>query len=545
MPRCPAKDFADRCQAVALCQQGMKHIEIARALHRPDRWVRRTLARYDPQVGLESLRDRSSRPHRSPHQTSPQMEEAICEMKRAHPHWGRRQICRQLRWRWRDDPLLQDNITASKVRRVLARHPELASRPDPPTRDPPRQIDYGACHLMWGADFHETKLADGSKWQTLHWLDLYSRYELGHFSASSFTEEMVIDSLLATVKEHGLPYLVKTDRDKLFYEAASGLPALLTRVLTALNAQHIVIPKKQPWWNGIVERFVETLRQEVELPSEGDPQRIAQSMEAAHSFYNHDRCHSSCNDQPPATCYQVSSRPFPASFDLSQVPITFRPTVVTRQVQASGRVSLAGFTFPFSSRYRGQSITVTVDGWSAVAQAQDGWQRMWDLHPGAASPPFSPLPPAPPQPLSRKVDGRGCVSISRFSDYLGIAWAGQTLSLQSMPDAWSVILPDGSVKTLPKKENLPTPLGLAAPSRLETPPHQKPRLDTFQTRRVTRIGQISFHHRLYYAGIAHRGQSVFVAPIPQGLVIYNMDGAWITTCPWRNLDQPDKPVCPT
>ena len=351
MPRCPAKDYADRCQAVVLDEQGMKRCEIARALHRPDRWVRRTLRRYDPQVGLESLRDHSSRPHHSPQQTSPQVEKAICKMKKAHPHWGRRQICKQL------------------------------------------------------------------------------------------------------------------------------------------------------------------------------------------------RCHSACADQPPATRYQPSSRPFPPDFDLTQVPITFRPTVVTRQVQASGRVSLAGSDLPFSSRYRGQSITVTVDGWFAVAQAQDGWQRVWDLHPGAKCPSPSPLPPPLPHSLSRKVSSRGCITINRFLYYLGIAWSGQTVDIQSEQDAWSVPLPDGSVKILPKKDTLSAPHTPPAPSRLSSPPHQQP--ETFQTRRVTCIGQISFHNRLYYAGIAHRGQSVLVTPIPQGLAIYTTDPAWITTCPWHPYDQPDKPLCPT
>lgn len=504
MPRCPAKDYADRCQAVTLDQQGMRRFEIAKVLCRPDRWVRRTLTRYDPQEGWESLRDHSSRPHRSPYQTSPQIEKAICEMKRAHPHWGRRQIYKQLRWQWRDEPLLQAEMTESKVRRVLARHPELAPRVDPPRRPPPRQIDYGTCHLMWGADIQETKLPDGSRWQTLHWLDLYSRYELGQLSAPSLTESMVIDSLLATLKEHGLPYLLKTDRDKLFYEATSGLPALLTRVLTSLNIQHVLIPKKQPWWNGVVERYIQTCRQEVQLPLQGDPQLMTQAMEAERSFYNHERCHTSCADQPPATRYQASPRPFPPSFALSQVPITFQPTVVTRQVQTSGRVSLAGSTFPFSPRYAGQTIIVTVQDWSAVAQAQDGWQRVWDLHPGAESPPPSPLPPSPPQPLSRKVSRRGCITINHFLYYVGIAWTGQTVTAQPEQDSWTVTLPDGSAKTLPLKHTLPTLSHRPTPSRPQAPPHQQPAPETFQIRRVTRTGQISFHHRLYYAGIAHR-----------------------------------------
>ena len=61
MPRRPAQDYADRCRVIEL-KDSLTHRAIAETLHRPERWVRRTLARYDAQVGLASLRDNSSRP---------------------------------------------------------------------------------------------------------------------------------------------------------------------------------------------------------------------------------------------------------------------------------------------------------------------------------------------------------------------------------------------------------------------------------------------------------------------------------------------------
>ena len=175
MPRHPAQDYADRCAAIELHDQGMMHCEIAETLHRPTRWVRRTLRRYDPRLGLESLRDRSSRPHYCPNQTPPEIEQAVCALKQAHPAWGRRLITAQLRWRWRDDPARQQWVSEKRVRHVLQRHPELNPPVPPQGRPPPRQIDYLACNLIWAADIQETHLADGSTWQTLHWIDLHSR----------------------------------------------------------------------------------------------------------------------------------------------------------------------------------------------------------------------------------------------------------------------------------------------------------------------------------------------------------------------------------
>ena len=542
MPRCPAKDYADRCRAVELERDGLSRVEIGQALQRPERWVRRALGRYDEHVGVESLRDRSSRPHYSPGKTPVEIEQAMCQMKQAHANWGRRQIAKQLRWQWRDDAARQRWAREGRVRCVLGRHPELRPAVAPTERRPPRQIDYLSCNLIWAADIHQTRLADGSVWETLHWLDLHSRYELGQMTGQCLTEDMVARSFLTTAQQHGLPWLLKTDRDKLFCDP-NGLPSLLGRLLAAVRVEHLLMPKRQPWWNGVLERYICTCRQEVCLPAQGDGDQLNQAMEAQRCFYNQQRCHSRCADRPPATCYQPSTRCIPADLDLAQLPLTLQPTILTRQVQASGRVALAGRSLPFSRRYAQQTITVTVDGWSATAQAQDGWQRSWDLHPGAQMPPPAALPAQSPKPLTRKVDLRGCITLSGRLYYLGIAWVRQTMTLQPQGSCWSVSFPDGSSKTLPDPQLLP-PRHQPSP-RLHTPPSQPPQSSAFQTRRVTKTGQFTFHHRFYYAGIAHRGTNVYVTPVSDGLAVYTTDYAWITTCPWKADLHPDKPLCPT
>ena len=544
MPRHPAQDYADRCAAVGYEQEGMSRSQIAQTLHRPERWVRRTLGRYDPEVGLDSLRDRSSRPQRSPKRTPVEVEEAICRLKQAHPAWGRRQLAKQLRWQWRENPSWQCWVSEGRVRRILVRHPELAAAS--PQREKPSShpIDYLECNLFWAADIHQTKIADGSVWETLHWIDLHSRYELGTWTAARLTEEQVANSFLQTARQHGLPRMVKTDGDKLFYEASSGLPSLLGRILASLGVHHLVIPRRQPWWNGVMERYIRTCRQEVELPAQGVLDQLQQAMEAERLFYNDERCHGSCHDRPPATVYQPSLHRLPQDFDVQQVPVTLQPTVVTRQVQGSGRVSLAGRSYPFSHCYVGQTISVTVTGWQATAQAADGWQRTWDLH--SATQPLAPEPsslPAP-KPLTRRVHQRGYVIINHCLYYVGVAWARQTLILHPQGDSWLVTLPDGTTKTLPHKSLLHSrPPSIS--SRPDAPPAPSPPSTVFLTRRVTQTGQIKFHHQLYYVGIAHKREQVSVASSAQGLAVYNADHAWITTCPWKSDPRPDEPLCPT
>jgi len=541
MPRHPAQDYPDRCQAVALHQSGRSRREIAQELQRPARWVRRTLARYDPQVGLASLRDRSSRPQRSPNQTPGELEQAICALKRAHPQWGRRQLRKQLRWQWRNDPERQAQVTEGRVRCVLARHPELAPLAPAETHRTVRLIDYLECNLLWGADIHQTRLADGSVWETLHWLDLYSRYELGQWTAARLTEELVVQSFLTVAATYGLPRLLKTDRDKLFYDPG-GLLTPLGQVLAFLGVEHLLIPKKQPWWNGVVERYIRTCRAEGHLPDQGEADQIEQAMEAGRIFYNEERCHSRCADQPPATRYQPSPRRLPQDFDRQQVPFALQPLVIARQVQQGGRVSVAGHCYRFSQRYAGQTITVTVVGWQATARAADGWQRTWDLQVERSIPADTPPPPAPPQPLTRKVNRNGSISFNQHLFYIGIAWSGQTVVLEPQGAAWQIHLPDGSTKTIPDPQLLPLPAPRPAPASPQPPLEATPALNTF--RRVTRRGQIAFHKRLYFVGLPHCGERVAVIPLAEGLAVYNADYAWIRTCPWKSEEQADKPVCP-
>jgi len=181
---------------------------------------------------------------------------------------------------------------------------------------------------------------------------------------------------------------------------------------------------------------------------------------------------------------------------------------------------------------------------TATAQAADGALQTWDLHPTDAGKPPVPLSPAIPQPLTRKVDRRGCLHINHRLVYVGIAWATRTLTLQPQGASWTVAFPDGSTKTVPNPQLLPVPGQKPPRPRPQTPPSQRPGT-LFHTRRVTKTGQVFFNRRLYYAGVALHGQTVKVIALAEGLAVYNTDNAWLTTCPWREEAKPVEPLCPT
>jgi len=361
--------------------------------------------------------------------------------------------------------------------------------------------------------------------------------------------DQAISSFLAVAEQYGLPLLVKTDRDKIFYDATSGLPSVFSQVLRTLGVEHIPIPPQQPWWNGVVERRLGTARQEIQLPANPSSAQLEAALEEEHLFYNHQRCHSRCQDAPPATLYQPSARQLPVDFSLEKVPITCETVVVRRKVQASGRVSLAGRSYYFACCYAGQEITITVEGWQAQACAADGWQRSWTLLPGNQGEQIQePAPARERRPLTRRVSRRGCISIDKRLYYIGVAWPGCQVTLRREGEYWVTELPDGSTKTLPDKSLLP-PLERQprqAKPRPKAPDSLRPK-GILLSRRVTKTGQVFFHNHLYYVGIAHAGETVYVTPSQEGLVVYNAEQAWLTTCPWRQSKNENlvKPPCPT
>ena len=71
-------------------------------------------------------------------------------------------------------------------------------------------------------------------------------------------------------------------------------------VLDRHRSRHILIPPYTPRWNGKVERFIQTLKQEwAYAHSWPDSARRARSMPSFLRYYNRRRPHSSLGDRPP------------------------------------------------------------------------------------------------------------------------------------------------------------------------------------------------------------------------------------------------------
>jgi transposase InsO family protein len=247
-----------------------------------------------------SLRDRSSRPLRSPRQLSVAEEQPILEARR-QTGYGPGRLAGILR------------RARSTIWKVLRRH-GISRRPRPPL-PPARRYEWSRAGALLHVDVK--KLARFERpghrvtgdrqrrsrrvgYDYLHCVvDDNSRYafvEL-HPRQDSDTAARVLERALAHLGELGLEAseAVMTD-NALAYTRGEPFQA----VLAANRLRHITTPPFTPRWNGKAERFIQTLQREwAYVRVWPDSNSRARALQSFIRYYNRRRPHGSLDGQPP------------------------------------------------------------------------------------------------------------------------------------------------------------------------------------------------------------------------------------------------------
>lgn len=108
------------------------------------RWVGRYLSEQ-----LAGLADRSHRPASCPHQSAPEVEVRVVEMRRAHPRWGSRRIRLEMLRRRVPGLVVPAERT---IDRILIRHGLLRARPRKKPKSAYRRFERPAPMQLWGID---------------------------------------------------------------------------------------------------------------------------------------------------------------------------------------------------------------------------------------------------------------------------------------------------------------------------------------------------------------------------------------------------------
>ena len=245
--------------------------------------------------------DRSSRPHRSPGQTSPEREEWICQARR-RTNLGPGRLAGIV------------GCPRSTVHAVLARHG--ISRRRRSERQTFKRFEWaepGALLHMdvkrlarfdvpghWAMGRSEQHKTRGAGWVYLHVvIDDHSRYLYveQHDRETADTNADTLAHAIAHFTELGLapPQAVMTDNALVYTKSRR-----FRELLHAVGAKHITTPPYTPRWNGKAERVIRTLQDEWAYahPWENSQQRT-QALRSFVRYYNRKRPHSSLGDRPP------------------------------------------------------------------------------------------------------------------------------------------------------------------------------------------------------------------------------------------------------
>jgi transposase InsO family protein len=294
------------------------------------------LARYRRE-GLPGLQDRSRRPHNSPKQTAPEVEQVILAARQRHPSWGGRKLKR-----WLENRGYGAIPAPSTITEILRRHGQL----DPEESDkhrPFKRFEMGQPNELWQMDFKgEFRLGNGQWCYPLTVLDDHSRFLLGLKACPDQTTETVQAQVTRLFRHCGLPARMLMDNGPPWGASARQCYTRFTAWLLRLGIQVSHGRPFHPQTQGKEERLHRTLQVELLKHSSFATLEACQpDFDRWRALYNHERPHEALALDTPAARYQASPRPFPETLP----SLTFPPGAIIRKVSMNGAISFRGRRF--------------------------------------------------------------------------------------------------------------------------------------------------------------------------------------------------------
>jgi transposase InsO family protein len=326
--------------------------------------MHRWLARYEND-GLEGLGNRSCRPVHCPHQTPPEVEAVVLEMRRAHAYWGARRIAFELARKG-----VEPAPSESAVYRCLVR----AAVIDPISRRRRRETwkrwERGSAMELWQLDLvHGFLLADGTHAKALTGVDDHSRFCVSAKLMARERTQAVCDGFSSALRAYGVPAQVLTDNGKVFTGRFAQPPVevLFDRICRENGVDHILTQPRSPTTTGKIERFHRTLRIEFDTRQVFRNLKTAQeALDEWVTYYNSQRPHQALGDATPQSRFQ--DRDDPPRDPLPTRPERNGEQWVCRRVASNGIVSVG---------YQQVSVGKHFGGSACDVMVTDGLLQFW------------------------------------------------------------------------------------------------------------------------------------------------------------------------
>lgn len=233
---------------------------------------------------------------------SPELIQAIVELKRCNPRFGSPRVAQQI------NKAFGINIDKDVARRVLGAH----YRPDPSEGRPSWLTFLGHTKdSLWSIDlFRRESILLKTHW-VLVVMDQFTRRIIGFGVHTGDVDGIALCRMFNTaISCRGVPKYLSSDNDPLFqYHHRQAN-------LRILEIQQIRSLPYAPLSHHFVERLIGTIRREfVDQMLFWDATDLAQKLEGFRRYYNAHRVHTALDDSTPA---EISGRSIIRLADLSQ-----------------------------------------------------------------------------------------------------------------------------------------------------------------------------------------------------------------------------------
>ena len=284
-------------------------------------------------LGPAGLEEYSRRPKQCPHQTAPEMMDALLEMRRRHPTWGAKKLLPLLHKRhpgWTMpgrstvcNILSRNGLVPKKRRRRHIGHPGK----------PTSQIL--APNDVWCTDFKgQFKTGDGVYCYPLTVTDAYSRYLFCCQGLHSTKTAGVKPWFTRLFKEYGLPGRIRSDNGVPFATTTLARLSSLSAWWVKLGVMPELIEPGKAQQNGRHERMHRTLKAETTKPPAGNLIAQQRKFNRFREEFNHERPHEALDQETPASIYEPSPREMPNKILSLEYPDRFE----VRYVSANGGI---------------------------------------------------------------------------------------------------------------------------------------------------------------------------------------------------------------
>lgn len=319
--------------AVVLEKRSYREVAAAHGVSKS--WVAKLVARY--QIGgYEAIRPRSKAPLRTPHRTSPDVEDRIIALRKFLQCSGFDAGAQTISYFLSKQ--IQNVPSVSTIWRVLRRRGLVVAQPHKRPRSSWNRFEAQLPNQCWQSDATHWALADGSDVEIVNYLDDYSRIVVASKVFDVATAPRALSTFLEAAQVWGLPASVLTDNGCIYTAAYRNGRSSMESELLRLGIAFKHSTPYHPQTCGKVERFHQTLKQFLakQAPAVNMGQLQAQ-IDCFVAYYNSVRPHRARGRKTPLSAYRSRDKAMPS---LPKIAVVNETRVRHDKVDNDGSITL-------------------------------------------------------------------------------------------------------------------------------------------------------------------------------------------------------------